>query len=310
MDTRKDLTIIQTTHNGDSRTQEHISTNGVIQLRRLAKDSTSGPYISIDIYTSDPSLDVTTSWDSKLRTLMLSTPRSAVVKLPGPHCISVEIIAYLPENAELQTLILNSITLSQNVHEDLKIAAEYSKFKTASGAVRFPEFKEPSVVAPTTDELSNQTLPSFVKPDHIFACRHVEVETESGSISGLFPLYDYLGIKSTSGSVTVGAMPHDKDPERPAPAELTISTVSGKISAHLPIIAAEGHRYLPPLREYNIHVTSTSGAITGSFYQGLHAYFETVSGRIEGSLLPVIGQSSGNTLSTHSQSGRQTIDIM
>jgi len=298
----KDLTIIQTNYDDDtdkSSSDAHLSPDGQIIVRRLPKDSDKGPHFSFDVRTSDPSLVVLQTWDEQTRTLKISTPRSSHIMLPGPHCISLEITAWLPEDAELNSLLVQSVSLTLAVLDDVKISVfGGASFISVSGDVHFPNFPK-----------SN---PSFEAPGYSFDTRRITVDTTSGSISGLFPLYDLLSLHSISGSVRVGVTAQSIDPTRPAPAELKIKTNSGTINCRLPQLSIGELSYTPPLRDYITHIESVSGTISGAYYQGSHGYFYSMSGGIQGSILPIIGNDLGSvsTLDTITTSGTTSIELL
>ncbi|KAH8590905.1 hypothetical protein B0O99DRAFT_744962 [Bisporella sp. PMI_857] len=313
--TGKDLYIIQTVHEGDldrPENEEHIQTSGAIRIQRLPKDSDLGAHFSFDIRTSDPSLDIIHNWDSSSRTFRLSTPKHASLKLPGPHCISVEINAWLPEDADLGSLGVEAVTLQLHVLDDLKVnLSGASVFSTISGSIQFPKFVKPGSQVPITDGYTNQTSKLYVKPDYSFASRSIEIETTSGSISGLYPLYDLLSFKTISGSVQVGVIPQGIDEARPAPASLAVKSYSSSINVHLPILGAGGRRYTPPLRDYITNVESTSGRISGSYYQGTHGLYRSLSGSIQLSILPIFGNIDTNSeLDTRSESGSTNVNLL
>jgi len=298
----KDLTIIQTTYDedsGNSNLGSYISPNGEIIIRRLPADSAKGPHFTFDVRTSDPALVVLQTWDEQLRQLTVSSPKASHLKLPGPHCISIEITAWVPENTELNNLWVQSVSLDLRVLNDVKInVSDAVGLTSISGSVHLPNFPK--------------SKPSFQKPNYSLETRRITVETTSGSIDGLFPLYDLLSLQSISGTIRVGVIPHNIDPTRPAAAELKIKTTSGSISCHLPALSIGEKKYTPPIRDYVTHVESTSGTIYGSYYQGSEGYFNSMSGSIHGSLLPIIGTDHGSvsTLNTVTTSGTTSIELL
>jgi len=297
--TNSDLSIMQTTHEGDSSASaSHVTTSGEIQLRLLQKDSQRGPHFSIDVRVSDPELEVVKVWDSDSRTLEVSTPRHARLEHSGPHCISIEVTAWLPHDGKLANLNIASVTLSTRVLEDVHInVSNHATLGSVSGNVLFPKTKE---------------VPTFS-----FNSRKINIETVSGLITGLYPLYDHLGLYSQSGTIEVGVFPQAIDPDAPAPADLQVKTSSSNIDVRLPIIKLDDPEARPPARDYTTRIESVSGTISGSYYLGSSTKFSSTSGAIGGTFLPII-QSSGknthrrapqNSFDTWTASGTSEIEI-
>jgi len=153
-----------------------------------------------------------TLWDKSTGTFKISTPKYARLRSSGPHCISVEITAWIPEGFKLNNLEVSSVTLSLRVFDDLNIEMSgYSKFSSISGDIFFPKIELPNSISKTgvtqldsTPSLelspsSTKSQPPFSILGHLFASRRIDIETVSGMISGLYPLYDHLGLYSQSG---------------------------------------------------------------------------------------------------------------
>jgi len=128
----------------------------------------------------------------------------------------------------------------------------------------------------------------------------------------LFPLYDHLGLHSTSGHVKVGVVPKPVDNSAPASAELDVYTVSSSVSVNLPINSSKNTRLVPPPRNYVTRVKTTSGAISGTYYHGSVGDFKTTSASIRITALPVLEQhsSSSTIFETSTQSGATRVDIL
>lgn len=307
----KPITIVQTTHDTEETSRSsYISTSGEIRLRRLPKDSTVSAHFSFDIRVSDPEIKIIRFWDPTVRTLRVSTPRRAQLKSYRQHCISLEITAWIPEHARYSDLRVASISLNLKVFDDLKASVSGSaSFTSVSGDVSFPPLKVSKGHFPK--------LSAFEIPGHTFNSRKIDVETVSGSIKGVYPLYDHLGISSTSGTVAVGVFPHEIDPSQPLAAELIVSTTSGTINVHLPILALDQPKFKPPPRDYRTRVQSTSGGIYGSFYLGSNAAIEGTSGKLAFTIQPVLETSGkgsnwrtrGSQFETHTQSGSTEIEV-
>jgi hypothetical protein len=285
----KDLTVLQTTHGDPDRSNSQVLTMGEMRLRRLPKDSLHGnsAYFTLDVHVSDPSLEVLKSWDEDSRLLKVSTPRYAPLNpIRGRHCVSLGITAWFPEDAEFSTLLFEAVTLTMRVMDDIKIkVTDRSKFATVAGQVVFP-----TIAIPFSHEVldMNATITPMLDFTHPFSSRRILVETMSGSITGSYPLLDFLGLSSEAGQISVDVTPHKVLESAPAPADLEVQTTSGSIKVNCPI------RYIPPPRNYITRVHSTAGSIQGSFYVGSYSEFATSSGGIRIDGLPVLQPSSSS----------------
>lgn len=309
--TGKDLTILQTVHGEAGARDRSVSTVGEIRLRRLPKASMHGnrAFFTVDVHTSDPELVVQKTWDEDYRLLKVSTPSYGALG-PGRHCVSVGITAWFPEDADFSTLLIESVTLTMRVIDDLKIkVSDRAKFATIAGQVVFPTLSIPfSHDVLNTDASIAPTL----EFEHPFQTRRILVETMSGSITGSYPLRDFLGLSSESGQIKVDVTPHKALESAPAPADLEVHTSSGSIKVDCPI------RYVPPPRNYITHVQTNSGSIGGSFYLGSLSSFATTNGGIQFDALPVLQATSKdkyeyarpNMFDTKTVSGGTRVNIL
>ncbi|KAK2629002.1 hypothetical protein QTJ16_002105 [Diplocarpon rosae] len=309
-----DFTVLQTTHGADdSRDLANVNTAGEVRIRRLPKDSEQGnrAYFTVGAYVSDPSLEILTTWDETSRFLEISTPRLARLDTGGSHCVSLQITAWLPEDAEFTNLMVQSATLNLRVVDDIKIKVTgQSKFASISGHVSFPS---------TSAEGFEMQSPGWRSsgPYYPFSSRGILVETMSGHIDGDYPLMDFLGLSSESGNVNVNVIPQEVLKEAPKPADLEVQTVSGSIQVNCPVGAGDP-AYQPPPRNYITNVHSSTGSIRGSFYLGSSSDFKSISSTITIIGLPVLqdDSSSGvsaapnNTLATHTISGTTNVQIL
>ncbi|KAG9232349.1 hypothetical protein BJ875DRAFT_82128 [Amylocarpus encephaloides] len=322
-----DLTVIQTTHDGDeSRKSSRIKTWGEIRLRRLNStvDPEHGdtPHFTVDVHISDPKLNVIRSWDEATKTLKISTPRRERLDTYGPHCVSLEITAWIPEDAQFTNLLLEAITLNLRVLDDVKVkVAGRSKFTSISGDVWFPLIQD-SALEPSEKVarsqlpviLDNSNHPNLLAnlstPDtaHPFESRQIYIETISGAINGIFPLMDFLGLSSQSGDISVGVLPQKVSITAPAPADLEVQTASGNIQVNLPIANGGNPEYIPPPRNYITNVHSSAGSISGSYYVGSLGSFKNTAGNLKFSALPIILLSDSNKTAIASRFETHTVN--
>lgn len=299
------LRVLQDSHEGSrgSYTQD-VRTSGEIRLRKLPKNSRYGSrgVISIDTHISDDGLQVLKTWDDSLRTIRISVPRTSSYNSPGhDSCISLEITVWLPEDISLSALSIASTVLTLRIFDDIKFnVTGKSEFISRSGDVIFPEHGIHDSVPPTTYPLDS---------------RHITVETVSGKITGIYPLYDYLKLGSQSGEINVGVFPQPVLLSAPEPADLEVSTSSAKVQVNLPVRIP---RYSPPPRDYKTRVGSISGNIGGAFFLGSTGSFRSTSGTVTAKLLPVIQYSPSTDpddapktqFETWSVSGDQGLEIL
>lgn len=315
--TGSELRVTQKTYDTDGNVP--ISTVGIIHLRTIPKDSKHGnkPYFTINSHVSDAELTVLKTWDQASGSLEISTPRTARLNRYGQHCISLEIVAWFPEDSKFTYLVVDAISLEVTVLDDIKVYSERSKFSTISGDIYFPTVSHDVFYKMHSDIISGEvTSMAASSSDYAiapFSSRSILIETISGDIKGTYPLKDLLGISSQSGDVNVKVLPSPVDHSAPAPADLEIQTASGSIKAFVPIGNAAYPTYMPPARNYITRVHSTSGGISGSYYLGSESNFKTNSGSIHLDALPVLqselSSSTKNIFETHSISGSTGIDV-
>ncbi|KAE9369413.1 hypothetical protein N431DRAFT_427567 [Stipitochalara longipes BDJ] len=326
-----DLTIMQITHDGDDRDRAvKVRTAGEIRLRRIPKDSSHGKqaFLTVDVHVSDPNLYVVKTWDHESRVLQVSTPKYARLDSSGPHCVSLEITAWFPEDAEFSSLLIESFDLTLRVIEDIKInVSGQSKFATVVGQVAFPSASLlgsstelptlPDTTPSTTLDGTGSASAWKASANPPFSSRRILVETVSGSITGCYPLMDYLGLIAQSGSIKVDAFPQPVLPDAPAPAELEVQTASGSIEVNLPVRDAINSKYTPPPRNYITRVHSSAGGIKGSYYLGSTSNFRSMSGSIYITTMPVLQAGSAdesglssNTFETHTVSGSIKVEVL
>lgn len=276
-----DVSVVQKTRDDDhSRGYVQVETTGEIRLRRLPKgsDNQAGKgYATAIINVSDPDINVEWTLEGDSRFLTITTPRFARLDSSIHHCVSLDIVVWVPEDAKLTSLAISAITLGLTVLDDIKLDVDESVLKSISGHVSFP----------TPSSSATPNLP-ISHPEFDFGSRKITIQTVSGDINGLFPLLDSLKISSKSGNVDVSVQPHDALPSRPVPANLNISTTSGDMDVRLPLLSTHKPKFTPPPRDYVTSVTSASGDISGTFYIGSSTSFETVSGTLKMKALPIL----------------------
>jgi DUF4097 and DUF4098 domain-containing protein YvlB len=129
-----------------------------------------------------------------------------------------------------------------------------------------------------------------------FSSREIYIETTSGSIYGALSLYDLLYIKSVAGDIDVFVSPQPVLKEDPKPAQLTLSTVNGRVNARLPI----NHLSSIPDRDYRTRMNTKSGDIEADIVIGTEAVIKSISGALAITALPTSYENSVFTTETES----------
>lgn len=303
------LVVIQEFYQQDSpHYGREVKTAGEVRIRNLPRGSSGGKaHYTVEVKVSHPELSVLKTWNENDGSLKISTPRFAYLGQHESPCISVEITAWIPEDAEISNVFLDLITLSIRLFEDVNIkVASDSTLKTVSGHVKFPRLS-----TLPTNYASIAAAGAQMETNFKYDSRRIVIETISGRIEGTYPLYDLLKLSSQSGAIEVDVHPKPVLESAPAPATLDIQTSSGRIEVSSPVKLPEAT--YP--REHVTRVRSLSGAIQGGFFVGSEGIFQTASGRIQLVVRPVLPTTSNdddrkNEFSTHSTSGSIHVTLL
>ncbi|KAI0402984.1 hypothetical protein F4802DRAFT_599498 [Xylaria palmicola] len=274
----KNVTFRQTGYKQPGSMSVHIG--GQINVRRLSEDD-GNPRMVLEIMTNDPSLRLYTSLDGDLQEVRIRIPQSFDSTVPGQRpCVEVKGTVWVPEDAELGTLSIGATHLDILLFDDLSLqVADYTDLSSVIGDIT-AGVSRPASYGKDPDVPAARDVAAF-------SSRIIEVHTTAGAISGSWPLYDLLGLHTTSGNQRVTITPRPGGPEgegEEKPAVLSLSTISGAISATEPV--REPARL--PRRDYLVDVRSTSGAVRASLAFGAGATFRTTASNVVLDLLPVI----------------------
>ncbi|KAF5874777.1 uncharacterized protein Bfra_004795 [Botrytis fragariae] len=303
------LVVIQEFYQQDSpHYGPEVKTAGEVRIRNLPRNSNEGKaHFTVEVKFSHPEMSVLKTLNELDGSLKISTPRFANLDIHENPCISLEITAWIPENAEIFKVFFDLVTLSIRIFDDVNVKiVKDATLKTISGHVRFPN--------DLISSISHASLATNDEPktNFDFDSRHIVVETVSGRIEGVYPLYDLLKVSSQSGAIGIEVKPKPALESAPAPATLDIHTSSGKIEVSSPV---QYPKATYP-REYITRVKSLSGAIQGEFFVGSTGTFDTASSRIQLMVRPVLSTTSDdddksrNEFSTHSVSGNTHVTLL
>jgi hypothetical protein len=161
-------------------------------------------------------------------------------------CISVVATISVATSANISAFEIGTIILPVHLKKSLELTSQNILIHSTSGSV-----------SSETTQLES---------------KKIEVETTSSVITGHFPLYDLLSLKSVSGDVNVDIKPAESD-NKEAAGVLVIRTTSGEIEANTDISSI-------PNRNFTTQVHTVSGTVDGTYLLGSSGNINTVSGSI------------------------------
>ncbi|KAI2641999.1 hypothetical protein GGS21DRAFT_285463 [Xylaria nigripes] len=287
-----------------------VDVGGQINVRRL-KGGSGDPSMVLEIATNAPDLELLTSFDADTQTMSMSIPERYEQIIPGQRpCVEIKGTIWVPENAELGTLTIGATHLDILFFDDLSLrATEHAKIASVVGNIR-TGVRKPVSYRNKVQSIHDQTTDP-AKASWYFDSRIIEVHTTSGNIHGNWPLYDFLGLHTTYGDLNVTITPQEELKRDPKPAVLSLSTISGVISATQPI--HEPGR-IPP-RDYVIDVRSTSGKIHAALAMGANTKVHTISSDMTLDMLPILNiekvtSQAPARLETLTTSGTITVQVL
>ncbi|KAI0537032.1 hypothetical protein GGR58DRAFT_363392 [Xylaria digitata] len=275
----QNLTFKETGYKDPGSMGVHVG--GQVNVRRLTGGD---PHVVVEIVTNDPELRLYTSLDAETQEVKVSVPEAYESSIPGQRpCVEIRGTVWVPEDAELDVLSIRAIHLDILLFDDLSLQiADYAELTSVAGDIK----------AGVNDSVINGGV-SLENPDYTFIpakdswafdSRIIEIHTTSGSIDGNWPLYDMLGLHTTSGNIKVSITPEEELENYPKSAVLSLSTISGSISATEPVHDLSRI----PQRDYLVDVKSTAGGVHGALAFSAGATVHSTASNIALDLLPVI----------------------
>ncbi|GAW14779.1 hypothetical protein ANO14919_041820 [Xylariales sp. No.14919] len=289
-----------------------VRVGGHVKVQRLIGGG--DPRMVLDIVTNEPDLRLYTSLDAEMQTIKVSVPETYESSVPGQRpCVEIRGTAWVPEDAEIGILSLRATHLDILLFDDLSLhVADYTELASVTGHIKAgasePASHESNIGASLSD-LDYVFVPA--KDTWAFDSRIIEVRTTSGHIDGNWPLYDLLGLHTTSGSIKVSITPEGELESNPKSAVLSLSTVSGGISAAEPVHDLKRI----PQRDYLVDVKSTSGSVRSALAFSAGITVHSTASSIALDLLPVINIDKINPqapaqLETVTTSGETAVRIL
>ncbi|KAI0914634.1 hypothetical protein F4823DRAFT_292134 [Ustulina deusta] len=274
----QNLTFRETEHQHPGSS---VRVGGQVNVRRLTEGG-GDPRMVLEIVTNEPNLLLYTSLDAGVQEIKISVPEKYESSVPGQRpCVEIKGTVWVPEGAEIGILSLRAIHLDIPLFDDLSLhVADYTELSSVVGDIKA------GASEPTADPLASNPDYTFVpaKDSWAFDSRIIEVHTTSGDIDGNWPLYDMLGLHTTSGSIKVSITPEEELEHHPKSAVLSLSTISGLISVTEPV--HELNRI--PQRDYLVDVNTASGSVHGALAFSAGITVHSTASNLVLDLLPVI----------------------
>ncbi|KAI1825168.1 hypothetical protein F4861DRAFT_207836 [Xylaria intraflava] len=290
-----------------------VDVGGQINIRKL-NGSNGNPRMVLEMSANEPGLRVYTSQDADQQLMRVSVPEQYKSTIPGQRpCVEMKGTVWVPEKAELGTLTIGVTNLDILLFEGLSLhVAGSTKIASVTGGIQTgankPIFYEDRVERPLGK-------PDFAfvpaKDSWLFSSNLTEVYTTTGNINGNWPLYDSLRLHTTSGDMNVSITPKKQLQGNHKPAILSLSTVSGTISAAEPIHEPS----LIPRRDYLVDIKSISGKVQAALAFGADITAHTTSSEMVLDVLPVVNidkQTPRNParLETITTSGQTEVQVL
>lgn len=326
VDAEKQFTFLQDVTKEGGHYDYDIHIQGTVIVRSTGY-GTPGSSVVVETTVNHDSLNHITEWDAEKQRLAVLVPRGVSwTETNSRPCMKIQATVWVPSDAVLEKLDIQTIhldiklmdNLSLKVSQATNLASVVGSITAASSGSYSHDEKLIDTGSPATFNLDS---------------RKIEVETISASIRGSWPLYDYLGIRTTSGTIKVSIEPKEVDKETLNPAALYLKSLSGDIEFREPIFAAteafsashslahdqagytQAEATVPP-RDYRVEVHSTSGHLKGSVAFSSTALIKSTSGGINVDMLPVLDSSLAESggkniyLKTTTTSGTTDITVL
>lgn len=328
----RNISVFQDIKDDDGAYQgKDVRVQGEIVLRR-AGNGTPTPSVVLETASNHDTIQYTLNWDDAEQRLYMLTPRTMPwSQSTTSPCLSIRATVWVPPRSVLNSLNVESVHLGIHLLDNLSLQlGEFARLASTVGHI-----------VSATDGEKGKTELMHEQPPTSFALdsRYVEVKTMSAPITGAWPLYDYLGLQTISGSIYAGVTPKDALRDKPRPAILYVHSTSGTIEVFEPIAAAAAAHVaasqqaggissattttaesIIPARQYGVDLYSMSGNVKADVAFGSSCKVHTTSGHVDLTLLPVLDQAqadaasgaeaSSSLLDTSTTSGTTNIHVL
>jgi hypothetical protein len=253
-----------------------LSIRGAIRLEPALEDQESQVVVVVS-YAASRNWRVSPQWKLSDTSIRLQAPtlakqgKSFLPRIFDP-CLNIGATIYLHANTTLQTFQIDTTHLSITSSPNLFPRSPASK---------------PSKPFPQIDLTNLQTTSSPITLPH-WTSRQTILHTTSSAIDGAFTHLDLISLTSTSGSIAASIIPGEAKPSNPLPALLKIESSSGSVHVTYPSIdvsSSSPSTSTFPARDYETHVHTSSGSITGSYLFSSSADLASSSGSISAGIL-------------------------
>jgi hypothetical protein len=290
---------------------------GEVIIRRSG-EGTPGPSLVIDITTNDENIDVKTEFNDQSQSALVTVPRRLQWDGRLGPCARIKATLWVPGDGVLDTVSVQSVHLGIKLLDNLNLKVERQTQLTTLAEDII------AGVGRTDDSTTEWSQAGVSASPFNLDSRWIMAKTTSGGIFGSWPLYDYLGMASTSGRIKIGVEPKASSAGLAKPALLYIKTFSGGVELKEPIYEAQAGTMVSaataaayiPARDYLVNIQTTSGGIKGSLAFGSSCRFHSTSGDINMNLLPAFDIAHADdaeayaSLETFSTSGTTTINLL
>ncbi len=267
-----------------------VLVRGDVQVRLAEQSFGTNIRVELALHGSDPKL-TSSEWLGIVKTdsaLTLKTPRwmpkedSSASNEQSP-CIYVSATIWIAPGTILETLGIDAETLSVDFFPGLDYAITKST--------------EISVFSATLSIKANNAPEKLT-----INSRETVIDVSSGSVTGSYPLYDFLSIHTKSGSIDVTIDPKAASKDNVKPAVLRLTSNSGSVRARTSTISA-------PDREYRADVSTSSGSIDVTLLHGIRTSLRSINGRITADLYPFGDNNTRTEIESHCNSGSTDITL-
>ena len=269
------LQLLSGTSHSRGESYSKVDNMGKLHIRPASADAQSDILLTTRFYGSSSTVLKDFAFERNDNGVGFYLP-SAIpsINADSRPCIYMNATIWVKPNINLDLLSTQSQTLSVTIHPGLAVNAR--------------ELAVSSVVSSIT-ALANPSSSNA----SISGPRSIKIITETGSISGAYPLYDNLCLRSMSGSITASITPKAVDPRSHAPALLNVDSGSGSVHLKTPILdslAAFSRRRAPeddiPSRDYQSTISSHSGSVAVQLLHGSRTSITSLSGHVGADLTP------------------------